>query len=177
MSSLTIATMVAGLEQYAGRYHALDVFAKDLAEYQALCTGQSLPGITKTGHNSFVVHHKAGQYELRLFPELGVVRIAPVAEGGTEKAALLGGAVGAGLGVALTDKADRASGVVAGLVLGLLVGAALGENASGSGAPSRRVLALAYDDATQSWYAYDGNLVRWVKERLAAPAVLAGLPR
>ena len=60
-----------------------------------------------------------------------------------------------------------------GLLLGLLIGAAL---APGADPATRRIFALRFDPKTQEWRSYDGPLVRWMKNQLAHPDVVADIP-
>jgi hypothetical protein len=74
---------------------------------------------------------------------------------------LAGSPVGAATAAA---DAQKGGGLLGGTLLGLLVGATLGSGAEAA----RRVFALAYDSAAREWRAYDGGLLRWMKDQLAA---------
>ena len=168
MPELTLDNLVAGLETFADRYHALDVFMADVAEIRALADGVLVDGLFPDPANAeALLFQRDRWYRLQLYPADGVARLTRVAaEVPPDNAAgpaVLGGVLGALIG----------SGT--GLLLGLLVGAALGAPADAP--PARRVFALCFDPARRDWVAYDGGLVRWMKERLAPPQVVDGLPR
>ena len=61
---------------------------------------------------------------------------------------------------------QKGAGLLGGALLGLLVGAPLG----GAAGDARRVFALIYDAAADQWRAYDGGLLRWIKDQLAVNA-------
>lgn len=157
---LSLSNLVAALDQFP-RYHAIDVFADDLGELQQQPAGLFRP-VDAQGR-SFLVAHQGREFQLEIFPEQGVARLSrnevasgvPAAVGG----AVIGGLVGAAIDAAGKQKG---TGLLGGLLLGLLVGGALG--AAGE---ARRVFALAYDHAAGQWRAYDGGLLRWMKDQLA----------
>lgn len=160
---LTIHDLVRGLEQFGGRYEALDVFADDLVE---LKTGQPVSGLRaadETGRR-FVLSVGGKAYRLELFDE-GVVRLRKTSEeAGVAGVAALGGGAGMAIGAAATTK--KGEGAAAGLILGLLAGAIIGSATQQPAAP-RRVFTLRFDPAVREWLAYDGALVGWMKQQLA----------
>lgn len=177
MARLSLPNLVAGLEQFQGKYHALDVFIDNVEELVAVLAGQPVAGLESRGPNAFRYEESGRSFDIQLFPELGVARFARAAEaapgGGS---ALVGGFLGAAMGAASAKRKNETSEHAAiGLVLGLLVGAALG-GANATAPAARRVFALRFDAETQQWRAYDGALVRWMKDQLAHPLVVADIP-
>lgn len=159
---LSIPDLVHGLEQFGGRYEALDVFADDLVE---LKTGQPVPGLRAVDESGrrFALSAGSQAYTLELFDE-GVVRLrkASSEQLGAGDAAVLGGAAGSAIGAASSKKGEAAA---AGLILGMLAGALIG-SAQQPQVP-RRVFTLRFDPAARTWMAYDGALVGWMKQQLA----------
>jgi hypothetical protein len=73
---------------------------------------------------------------------------------------------GAALGGAIAAASkQRGEGVLGGALLGLLVGGVLGS----ATAPVRKVFAMELDPVSRTWVAYDGTLLRWMKDRLLPP--------
>lgn len=159
---LTLSNLVAALDEFP-RYHAIDVFADDLGELRQRPLPASLRPLDVQGR-SFLVSHQGRLFRLDLFPEQGVARLSNSAVP-SEVAGAVGGAVAGGLVGTAIDAAGKLKGVglLGGLVLGLLIGASLG----GAAEDARRVFALAYDHAAGQWKAYDGGLLRWMKDQLA----------
>ncbi len=161
---LRIDDLVSGLEVFDGRYQAIDVFADDVHELVAGEAIRGLRALDETGRR-FILSPpgRDKSYHLELFPDAGVVRLsfAPERTSQPGAGAVLGGLAGTAIGAATTKKGE---GAAAGLLLGLLVGAALG-GASDTPAP-RRVFTLRFDAERERWQAYDGGLVRWMKEQL-----------
>jgi len=159
---LTLDDVVKGLEEFAGAYEALDVFADDLEELQG---GRPVEGLTQADllGRTFVLDRAGRKYRLEVFPTEGFVRLsrAPTAPT-TGEAAAIGALAGAGLGAVASAKRKKGEGAALGLVLGLLVGATLGARPD---AP-RRVFTMAFDPFHRTWGAYDGGLVRWMKQEL-----------
>lgn len=165
---LTLSNLVAALDQFP-RYHAIDVFADDLDELRRPLSGLFRP-MDAQGRN-FLVTHQGREFKLEIFPEQGVVRLSrnDVSSGGTAAVggAVAGGLVGATVGAAIDAAGkQKGTGLLGGLLLGLLVGGWLG----GVAGEARRVFTLAYDHAAGAWEAYDGGLLRWMKEQLAVDA-------
>jgi hypothetical protein len=162
---LTLSNLVAALDQFPW-YHAIDVFADDLDELRQWPLPASFRAVDVQGR-SFRVSHQGRMFQLDLFPEQGVARLSKN-EVAPEVAGAVGGAVAGSLVGAAIDAAGRQKGVglLGGLALGLLIGASLGGAAGGA----RRVFALAYDQTLGQWKAYDGGLLRWMKDQLAVNA-------
>lgn len=163
--TLTVSNLVAALDQFPA-YHEIDVFADDLAELHQPMLPAMRP-LDPQGR-SFVVPYQGRNFRLDIFPERGVARFsrsdpAPVAEAGAVAGTLAGGPVGAAIAAASEQKG---AGLLGGTLLGLLVGATLG----GVAGAARRVFALAYDSSAGQWRAYDGGLLRWMKDQLAVRA-------
>jgi hypothetical protein len=170
---LKLTDLVLGLERFGDRYEAIDVFADDVLE---AWTGQPVPGLQlldAEGRRYRYTPSTGGSYDVEVFPAHGILRLSrPTAVAdlpGAVAGALVGAAAGAITGVlayeavrsAQTKKGEAAA---AGLVLGLLAGAALAGGVQPN-AP-RRVFTLRFDPVTGQWRAYDGGLVRWMKEHL-----------
>lgn len=156
---LTLNNLVAALEQFPA-YYAIDVFADDLGELQEHPLSESLYPLDPQGRN-FLVAKKSTNFKLEIFPEQGVARLSkngiPPAT-----AAFRGGIANGLIGAAITAAGKQKAGLLGGVLLGLLVGARLG----GAAGDARRVFALAYDHASSEWRAYDGGLLRWMKDQL-----------
>lgn len=176
MSNLTLSDLAAGLEKFGDRYSALDVFTHDVQGLEQLLDGQPYSGfsesngIVKHETNVFSFSHGNQRYRFVVFPEHGVVRVTR--NGGvrseTMAGAALGTAVGGVVGAAVSRPQDQEIAALAGMALGLLMGGVIGATVADSNAP-RRVFALRFDAEKKQWRAYDGGLIRWMKERLARP--------
>ncbi|MDI1433873.1 hypothetical protein [Polyangium sorediatum] len=174
MPNLTLSDLVSGLEEFGERYHALDVFVHDVEGLKRALDGEVEPGfepIEGVGPVAFSIPYNGKHYRLTVFAEQGVARLTR--EEGVRAevltSAAIGSAVGGAVGVAASPRPQvQEFAALAGMVLGLLVGAAIGAAVADSNAP-RRVFALRFDPQMKEWRAYDGGLVRWMKERLAAP--------
>jgi hypothetical protein len=163
--ALRLSNLVAALTQFPA-YHAMDVFADDLAELHQRPLPTNLQPLDAQGR-SFLVIHQGTNFRLEIYPEQGVARLSrdgvPSTATGAVSGAIVGGLVGAAIDAAGKQKGG---GLLGGVLLGLLVGASLG-NAAGD---ARRVFALTYDHASGQWRAYDGGLLRWMKAQLAVNA-------
>jgi len=162
--TLTVSNLVAALDGFPA-YHAIDVFADDLAELRQPMSSSMRP-LDAQGRG-FLVTHQDRNFRLDIFPERGVARLSKyghaAAATGAVTGALAGGLVGAAVDAA---KRQKGAGLLGGALLGLLVGATLG----GAAGEARRVFALTYDPAAGQWRAYDGGLLRWMKDQLAVHA-------
>lgn len=166
---LTIADLVAGLDQFGMRYNALDVFADDVADLGAARAGRVPRGWRRLDDPAlFEVRVGSTPYYVRLFENAGVVRLLrePDVAAGSNAAggALIGALAGAAIGVAASKKGE---GLVGGLLLGLLVGAMIGNAQEPS---PHHVFTMRFDPATRSWRTYNGALVRWMKSELSPVA-------
>ena len=162
---LNLSHLIAALNQFPA-YHAIDVFADDLGELRAWPLPGNLRPLDAQGR-TFLVMHEGTSFKLEIFPTQGVARLSRNAAPPTATAAV-GGAVVGGLVGAAIDAAgkQKGAGLLGGALLGLLIGASLG----GAAGDARRVFALTYDHASQQWRAYDGGLLRWMKDQLAVNA-------
>jgi outer membrane lipoprotein SlyB len=175
MPSLTFSDLATGLEKFGDRYTALDVFVHDVDGLDLLLQGQQVSGlenVTNIGPNVFSFSHDGRQYDLLVFPDHGVVRVTRNGQVRTETmaGAALGTAVGGAIGSAVSRPQDREIAALAGMALGLLIGGAIGA-AVADATPARRIFALRFDADKKRWQAYDGGLVRWMKEKLAGPGL------
>lgn len=181
MAKLTLSDLLVALDKFAGRYHAIDVFADDLREIDAWRTrGQAPEGwrLFDAENHRFLVDVGGRPLEVQLFDRMGVVRVAR-AEGaiaasmspatGALGGGVAGGLAGAAIGAATSQKGEAWT---PGLILGLLVGAAVGSLSAPPGAtsPPRRVFTLSFDPKTGTWLSYDGGLVPWMKSTLLTSA-------
>lgn len=183
MDKLSVSDLAAGLEELGDRYQALDVFAKDVADIERLQRGEVVTNLvpardqTQSGQEFpvFSFAHGDKRYRLRIFPTHGVVRVTretPDIRPEVALGAAIGAAAGGAAGIALADESvDREFAALAGTILGLLIGAAIGGKVAGTN-PPRHVFALRFDPESKTWRAYDGGLLRWMKERLAPPETL-----
>lgn len=176
MPNLTLSDLAAGLEKFGDRYSALDVFTHDVQELEQLIEGQQVPessGIIKHGPNVFSFPYGNQRYQFVVFPDHGVVRVTR--NGGirpeTMAGAALGTAMGGVVGAAVSRPQAQEIAALAGMALGLLVGGVIGAAVADAN-PPRRVFALRFDADKKQWIAYDGGLVRWMKERLARPELV-----
>ena len=165
MMPLNLSHLVAALNQFPS-YHSIDVFADDLGELRASPLPSSLRPLDAQGR-TFLATHEGKNFKLEIFPEQGVARLCrnglPPTTTGVASSAVAGSLVGAAIAAAGKQKGI---GWLGGLLLGLLVGASLG----GAAGDARRVFALTYDHASNQWRAYDGGLLRWMKDQLAVNA-------
>ena len=173
-ASLTRRDLVAGLEEFGDRYQALDVFVHDVADLERALQGEHVAGlqpIEGVQPASFAFSEAGGNYLLTVFADHGVARVTR--EQGilaqTMMGAAIGSAVGGAFGAAVASRPQSHEiAALAGMALGLLIGGVLGATVADSH-PPRLVFALRFDPDTKQWRAYDGGLIRWMKERLAAP--------
>lgn len=165
---LKLSNLVAALRQFPA-YHAIDVFADDLAELRAGSLPASFRRLDADGRK-YAVTEGGESFALDVFPQQGVVRLSkpgPAAGQGALHGAIMGGLVGTAVGSAIDAAGQqKGDGMLGGLLLGLLVGASLGVSAG----DARRVFALRYDRQSNAWRAYDGGLLRWMKEQLIVHA-------
>jgi len=163
---LNLSHLAAALNQFPS-YHAIDVFADDLGELRASPLPSSLHPLDAQGR-TFLVTHEDKSFKLEIFPDQGVARLSrngvPSTATSVVGSAVAGTLVGAAIAAAAKQKGI---GLLGDLLLGLLVGASLG----GAAGDARRVFALTYDRASNQWRAYDGGLLRWMKDQLAVHAV------
>jgi len=161
--TMTVSNLVAALDRFPA-YHAIDVFADDLAELRQPIPPSMHP-LDAQGRG-FLVTHQDRNFKLDIFPERGVARLSkhgPATAAGAGIGELTGSLVAAAIDTASKQKG---AGLLGGALLGLLVGAALG----GVAGDARRVFALMYEPAVGQWRAYDGGLLRWMKDQLAVNA-------
>ena len=151
---LEVADLVRALMLFQEkRYQAVDVFADDLSDAAKRVVED---GAFEQGGRS---------YRFSVFREPGVVRLEQVSASNVAAVAVAGALIGGAVSAASRQKGD---GVLGGALLGLLVGGFLG-SASTPGNAVRRVFALEFDPTTREWTAYDGALLRWMKDRLLVP--------
>lgn len=153
------------LKTYRASYGALDAFIDDIAEF---ADGKVPAGFMVTSQTPFVMNGSAGGRTLRAeVRSNGVVRFQLVGGATPGASAAAGAAAGGLLGTALGAATETKGGMLAGLTLGLLIGGAVG---SAVGAPQLPggVLTLRFDPALMQWRVYDGPLVPWAKQLLAA---------
>ena len=151
---LEIEDLLAGLSLFgSGRYHAVEVFADDLSE-DAQRQVAPKPVIERNGKT----------FKFTVFAERGVVRLEVAKPSSIGPGAVVGAAVGTAAAAAAREKGEALLG---GALLGLLVGGFIG--AASDGNRPQRVFAMQFDPSTRQWRAYDGTLLRWMKERLLVP--------
>lgn len=164
--TLTISNLVAALDQFPA-YHAIDVFADDLAELRGPSVASAPIRPLDPQGRSYSVAHQGRSFKLDIFPQQGVARLSKDGASATATAAATGALAGSLIGAAIDAASkQKGAGLLGGALLGLLVGASLGSAAG----DARRVFALAYDPASAQWRAYDGGLLRWMKDQLAVSA-------
>jgi hypothetical protein len=183
MDKLSLADLAAGLDELGDRYQALDVFAEDVAGIDRALRGEVVEKLEPVGGQTegeqrpliFSFAHEDKRYRLRIYPAHGVVRVTrerpdirPEVALSAAIGAVAGGAAGATLGA---KSADRELAALAGTILGLLIGTVFGRGVAGPNSP-RHVFALRFHPESRTWKAYDGGLLRWMKERLAPPEIL-----
>ena len=162
--TMTVSNLVAALDGFPA-YHAIDVFADDLAELRQPIPPSMHP-LDAQGRG-FLVTHQDRSFKLDIFPERGVARLSKHGPAPTATGAGIGALTGSLVAAAIdTASKQKGAGLLGGALLGLLVGAALG----GVAGDARRVFALMYEPAVGQWRAYDGGLLRWMKDQLAVNA-------
>lgn len=169
---LKLMDLVLGLERFGDRYSAIQVFADDVLEARSAEPVPGLSGLDREGRRfRYTVPEgkpRAGEsYELDLFPDSGVLQMrrATEREAPAPERPVRGGLTGSLAGQAVSAaKRKRGRAAAEDLVLGLLVGTTL-KGSTAPGAP-RRVFTLRFEPSTGAWRAYDGGLVRWMKEEL-----------
>jgi hypothetical protein len=164
---LTLDDLASGLLQFPDRYLALDVFLADVVDLQG---GGAPQGGAVKSDGSLEFERQGRRFNLRIFQELGVARLMLAHAGVTSAVA---GVTGAAVGARFSKSGEELQGAAVGQLLGLLVGAPLGMP---SPPAPRRVFAVRFDPTAGSWQTYDGGLVPWLKERLAPPEIIEGLP-
>jgi len=151
---LDVADLVRALTLFQEkRYHAVDVFADDLSD--------AAKRVVERG----TYEQEGRAYRFGVFRELGVVRFEQASTSNAAAVAVAGALIGGAVSAAAKQKGD---GILGGALLGLLVGGVLG-SVDASNNAVRRVFALQFDPATREWTAYDGALLRWMKDRLLVP--------
>ncbi len=165
----TLLDVVRVLDEYQGRYEALDAFADDIDELRLpnlVPIVQEIPNAPRPTAEAWIAGRRL---RLEMFEPQGIARFRLMPEGPPPQnpigfAAALGGALGGTLGAATAKKEGLLTGVALGMLVGGLVGAAL--------APPDRALALQFDPVSASWRLYDGPLRAWAKRTLipASPA-------
>jgi hypothetical protein len=168
---LTLSDLIAGLERFSDRYQTLNVFADDIRELSLRSPIRQLQPVGSEGR-LYRLSSQDGQksYHLEFFPELGIARVSADVD---QKNPPDGTATLSGSAIDAIKAAEKKKGKAAalGLLLGLLVGTAF-KNRTDPGAP-RRVFTLKFNAKTHRWEAYDGGLVRWMKEQLIPPTAAA----
>lgn len=150
-SLLEIEDLIAGLMLFGrDRYHAVEVFADDLSK-TALEGVQAEPVIKRDGR----------AFRFTVFEDRGVVRLEALDAANVREVAALGAALGVAVSAARREKGE---GMIGGALLGMLIGGLIG--AASEGNKPRRVFAMKFDPARREWMAYDGALLRWMKDRL-----------
>lgn len=165
---LTLDNLADGLDEWNGRYEAIDVFADDVAEMQGT---EPLGGLTRLPDERPRFEFRRGTrgYHVVLFEDAGVLRLEyPRPELLTRLGqAASTGAAGTGAGALAATLANatgqKGSAAQLGLLLGLVVGSA---EAGANGSGPRRVFALEFHAGRREWLAYDGGLIRWMREKL-----------
>lgn len=157
--------LVTGLDEWKGRYFALDVFADDVAELQE---PEPLKNLTPLGGEPprFEFQREGITYHLVLFHEQGVLRIERAKPDAATRMARVAptGQAGAVIGAAV-QAATKKKGAAAqlGLLLGLVVGATVDGDRS---AEPQRLFALRFDTRSRTWRMYNGGLLEWVRREL-----------
>ena len=149
---LETSDLVNALETFGDRYHAVDVFADDLSDN------------AKNDINLGFIQRSGRTYRFAVFGQHGVVRFErfTVQSSGFE-GLIAGAAIGSAVAVAMKQ---RGEGVLLGALLGLLIGGALSSSTETDRPRTRKVFAMELDPQTREWAAYDGSMLRWMKERL-----------
>lgn len=157
---LKLDDLVRGLERFRDRYQAFGVFADDLAQLDEAAPIQGLKAIDPAGRK-YRWTTEAGSYELRLSPEEGVVHLhRATAREVQAEAAAFDAAVARAAIKAATDK--KGGGAGRGPLLGLLIG----KMPEGTAGLPDRIFTMEFDPQAGEWRAYDGGLVRWMKQEL-----------
>lgn len=155
MSALRTTDLVAGLERFAHRYEAIDVYAADVAELFASTDGWSVPRDWKPlGQNRFALSVDANSYVAELKPEIGVLRLQRADRDPSSNNAIIGALSGAAIGSLLSKKPEA---VLGGAIVGLLL--------ASSQSSVKRVFTMRFD-ASGQWRAYSGPLIPVMKESL-----------
>lgn len=159
---ITFDDMIAGLEEWRGRYVALDVFADDVEELRST---DEVDGLTEVGGNppEFALSRRGRTYRIVLFEKQGVLRLELPSDAlvAPSRRLALAGLAGPAIAAALSKKGR---GAELDLLLGLLVGASRDGNAP-TDAP-RRSFTMEFDRASRSWLAYTGGLMNWMTREL-----------
>ena len=151
---LDVEDLVGALQTFGDRYEAVDVFADDLSDSARAYVEK----------HATLIRDKHG-FRFSVFPNQGVVRLERVPADKQGGAMLAGAALGGAIAAA---SRQRGEGILGGALLGLLVGGLLSTSAQ-SATAVRKVFAMELDPATRTWVAYDGTLLRWMKDRLLPP--------
>jgi hypothetical protein len=165
----TLLDVVRVLEEYQGRYEALDAFADDIDELRWPNLAPDVQIVPNVPRPTAEIWIAGRRLRIEVFEPQGIARFRLLPEGPPPQntmgiAAALGGALGGALGAASAKKEGLLTGVALGMLVGGLLGAAL--------APPDRALALQFDQVSASWRLYDGPLRAWAKRSLipTAPA-------
>lgn len=159
----TLIDVVRVLEQYQGRYDALDAFADDIDELRWPNLAPDVQVVPNAPRPTAEVWIGGRRLRLEVFEPQGIARFRVLPEGLPPQnpigiGAALGGALGGAVGAASAKKEGLLTGVALGMLVGGLIGAAL--------APPDRALALQFDTVSASWRLYDGPLRAWAKRTL-----------
>lgn len=168
-AQISVNELVPGLDNAPGWYAALAVFADNIDRFGLRGTWlrQYEPG---TSRYPFAFSSKI--YQLEFFPTHGVAWLSrlpsrdngPRITSGRAEARCFLSDFNRAVDVAKALKGDHAGFCP---LLGLLVGAPLDGTLPDS---PRRVFTMQFDPNWNRWEAYDGDLVRWMKRHLLAPA-------
>ncbi|HSO00023.1 MAG TPA: hypothetical protein VLS89_17135 [Candidatus Nanopelagicales bacterium] len=157
---LMLDHLVQGLERFGDRYQAFGVFADDLASLGEAEPIRGLQAIDTDGRK-YLWTFDEKSYELRLSPEQGVVHLlrsnSPAAS--AEDARFNKEAARKAIQMA---KDKKGAGAGRGPLLGLLIGK-MPEGAAGL---PDRIFTMEFDPQAGEWRAYDGGLMRWMKQEL-----------
>lgn len=139
--SLETRDLILALKEYP-RHHSISVFADDL----------SMMARDAVAHG--LVQHKAiyEDFHFSVLPEHGLVRL--------NRGTYLDTSVN-DLGEAVKKAIQLKEGFKTD-IFGLLIGDRLSEHPESP----RKIFTLVFDPIHQKWSAYDGGLLRWMKERL-----------
>lgn len=142
--------LVQALQTFSNnRYQEVNVFADDLSVLALKDAAQGV--VTVSGKN----------YRFSVFKDHGVVRLG---RDGDSNGTMVGSEIDEDIAaVYLAASKQRGDGVLGGALLGLLVGGVL----SAATTPQvRKVFAMEFNLVARAWVAYDGTLLRWMKDKL-----------
>jgi hypothetical protein len=172
-SGLNIMEITVGLAQFGERYHAIDLFADDVQEVEQLRSGEFPAGLTPIDPEGRRFHIQLGEknpHQLEIYPDTGRTRVMHgFARTENENDFNLDSAHGYSGDIAQTAIKTallrKGNCWPSGLVLALLNGHAIGAGPQSA----RRVCAISFDPKRRNWNAYDGGLLRWMKNELTFP--------